>query len=232
MITCLNCQTALALDAVFCPECGTSTNSTAFQNSNSNENKFTSFIAPVLESMDKGNFLLKPMQWLFAALAVSLLISPFRTIYKLKEAEVFANASVFALLLSIFCLFMGWIGFQIWWSRKKYMAECLLPQDEFKAIPLFSYFLQTIGEWYGAYVAIMGVGATIATFFLTKETSYFISFKLKTFFIILPDIIDFSSFGGLILSVLGGFLILIVFRYLAEFIRAIAAIANNTKRNN
>lgn len=229
---CFNCQTALTAEATFCPECGMSTNlNSRLTTSQATGNPFASFISPVLQNIDKGNFLLKPMQWLFSVLAVGLLLSPLGTIAELSVQNVFDNASMFAFIIAIFCLFMGWIGFQIWWNRKIHLAKNIQAENEYKAIPLLSYFLQTMGEWYGAYIAIMGVGTTLATVFLTKSSSFFVGYKLSAFYLVLPDDIDYSNFiEGILLSLIGGFLIVIIFRYAAEFIRAIASIANNTKK--
>ncbi len=231
MNNCYNCHTPLQIDAAFCPECGANTSATlGDETSLVNENKFTSAIAPLLKNMDQGNFLIKPMQWLFISIAIILIIAPFATIKTLKEEEVFVDASAFALIISFFSVFMGWIGFQIWWYRQKSLSEKIKGEDEFKAIPLFSYFLQTCGEWYGAYIAIIGVGVTIASVFVREEAATDISLYLKKFFILLPDQIEYGNiFKGILFSVLAGFLILIFMRYIAEFIRAIAAIANNTK---
>lgn len=232
MNSCTNCHTTLHNHAAFCPECGIPVNrNLPNEFEYISKNKFTGFISPVLNEMDRGNFLVKPMQWLFIVIAVALLISPIGTVIELKKEDVFADASIFAIIISIFSLFMGWVGFQIWWQRKKTLEEKIEKNDEFKAIPLFSYYLQTMGEWYGAYVAIMGIGVTIATFFLTESTGYFIGLKLIKYFIILPPSIDFSSYSSIFYSVIGGFFILIFFRFIAEFVRAIAAIANNTSRN-
>ena len=234
MINCAHCTTLLAIDAAFCPECGTATNISSAINTEemgyNSANKFTSFIAPALDDMDKGNFLIKPMQWFFIANAFLSLILPLAVVIKLKKDDVFADASIFAIIISLFSIFMGWIGFQIWWNRKNTLQEKIHKQDEFKAIPLFSYNLQTSGEWYGAYVTIMGVGSAIATFFLAKDRVGY--YNLKSYFIILPPGADPSSYWMIIYSVIAGFFILIIFRFIAEFIRAIAAIANNTAKNN
>jgi hypothetical protein len=74
---------------------------------------------------------------------------------------------------------------------------------------------------------------TIAKVFIKYERQEFMSSILMAYKIVLPTYIDYDNFlPGIILSTLAGFLIFLISRFVAEFIRAIAAIANNTKTIN
>ncbi len=86
MTLCNNCHASIPLDSDFCPECGIKIDrDVAYEPQPLNHNQFTSFIAPFLFKIDYGNFLLKPIQWLFIAQGIGSLLIAFWTIYLLKK---------------------------------------------------------------------------------------------------------------------------------------------------
>lgn len=185
-------------------------------------NKFTNFIAPLLKSVDDGDFFRKPMLWLYFLMAVLNLLLPFYVLYKGIDGGIFGGQAkwIFAfILIWLFLAAAAWIGFQIWWNRKDKVTLTLTEGEEFVSTPVFSHFLQTFGEWLGSFYAIVGFGvALIGVIFLGSGST-------------IPGLDMFS--GGwlnIIIYPLSGYLIVVLFRFIAEQTRAIVQIANNTKK--
>jgi len=129
---------------------------------------------------------------------------------------------IIAFLLSwIVVAFACWIGFQLWWDRRK-KVETIVASSEFVATQCFSEIFQTFGEWLGTYVGIIGAGVgLIATVILGRDGSEL--FELMG--------LRFLSMGALVI-VMGpiiGFFIIVISRFLAEQLKIFAALANNTK---
>ena len=95
--------------------------------------------------------------------------------------------------------------------------------DEFVATPVFSHFIQTLGEWFGTYIGLVGFGfALLATIILGDEGRYL--------GLILGIPYLNTGWMAVITMPIIGFLIIVVSRFLSEQIRALASIANNTKK--
>lgn len=120
----------------------------------------------------------------------------------------------------IVVVFISWIGFQIWWNRRKKIYSVITAHDDFVAIPVFSNFIQTFGEWLGM---LIGIGnpmlILIVAVFLKGDTS-----MLR-----LP-LVGSGALINIVLHPIYGFMIVVVTRVIAETFRALAAIANNTKK--
>jgi hypothetical protein len=190
------------------------------------DSKFFNLIAPFLSTIDDGRFFRKPVMWLYMLMALINVIIPFFLLYRSIENRFFDSPAIFIFVLSLVWLaiaFACWVGFQIWWDRKDKVNLSSTPQDDFVAIPVFSHFVQTLGEWLGTWIAIVGfVFALLATILLGKE-GYYLGREIG---------LGFFSFSAMsiILMPVYGFLIVIVTRFFAEAFKALVAIANNTKR--
>ncbi|MFO7790338.1 MAG: hypothetical protein R6V32_07185 [Bacteroidales bacterium] len=185
-------------------------------------NKFTAFISPVLKTVDEGDFFRKPMSWLYFLMAVLNLLLPFYVLYQAIDGNIFGGKAkwVFAfILIWLFLIAASWIGFQIWWNRKDRVTTATEKDDEFVSTPVFSHFLQTFGEWLGSFYAIAGFGvALIGVIFLGEGST-------------LPGLQMFTgSWINIIIYPLTGYLIVVLFRFIAEQTRALVQIANNTKK--
>ena len=192
------------------------------------DNKFFTFIKPYLSFIDKGHLYRRPFIWLYTILAIINLILPLYVLYMAIDNRVFESPAKFIivfLLVWIIIAFAGWVSFQLWWDRKSKIIPISSEGDEFVATPVFSHLIQTIGEWLGTWIGIVGFGvALLTTIILGDKGSQLthlvgLGFIMKTgiFFIILMPIY--------------GFLIIVATRFLAEQFRAFAAIANNTRKN-
>jgi hypothetical protein len=108
----------------------------------------------------------------------------------------------------------------VWWNRKSKVKN--LEASEFAATPILSEILQTFGEWAGTVIGIVGAGVgLIAAIVLGSEARLLFS-AIR---------LGFMNFGAsaIIIGPITGFFIIIVFRFVAEQLRILAALANNTK---
>ena len=183
------------------------------------ENPFFNFSKPYLDFIGKG----KIYSLVYTVMAILNIILPFFIIYKVIDYGLFSIGAkyVFAFIFSwLVIVFACWIGFQIWWNRRTNVSKAA--SSEFVATQAFSEILQTFGEWLGTMIAIIGAGVgLISTIFLGREASYLFS------------AIGMGGFGsGAIVIISGpiiGFFIIIFSRFLAEQLRIMVALANNTK---
>jgi len=167
------------------------------------------------------------MMWLYTLIAVINIIIPFYILYHAIENQIFQAPAKFIIVFILVFMaiaFSCWIGFQIWWDRKDKIDIISLPQDDFVAIPVFSHFVQTLGEWAGTWVAIVGfIFSLLATIILGQEGNY-LSQVFGLWFLNISAI-------SIILMPIYGFLIVISARVFAEALRALVSIANNTKKS-
>jgi len=180
---------------------------------------FFNYSVPYLDFIRKGEF----FTFIYFIMAVINLILPFVILYKVIDSGFFrADAKyIFTFILSWFVIvFACWIGFQIWWNRRTKIA--VIAASEFVATPVFSEIFQTFGEWLGTFIGIVGAGiGLIATIALGNEASY-----------IFETIgMGFLGYGAMVIIIgpVFGFFIIIISRFLAEQLRILAALANNTK---
>jgi len=181
---------------------------------------FFVFSKPYMDFIGKG----KIFGLIYFVLAIINLIIPFAVIYKTIDSGIFRGLPakyVFAIILSwLIIAFASWIGFQIWWIRRKKVTDTT--SFEFIATTSFSEILQTFGEWLGSFIGIIGAGVgIIALIFLGNEASYLFSMIG----------LDFMNFGPLVIIIgpIIGFFIIILTRFFAEQLRLFASLVNNTK---
>ena len=190
-------------------------------------NIFFNFIASYLSTIDDGRFFRKPIIWLYSLIAVINIVIPFYILYLAIKNQTFQLPGKFIFVfisVLITIAFACWIGFQIWWDRKDKIDIISSSQDDFIAIPVFSHFVQTLGEWLGTWVAIVGfVFSLLTTIILGGEGAY-LSQGLGLWFLNISAI-------SIILMPIYGFLIVISARVFAEALRALVSIANNTKKS-
>jgi hypothetical protein len=181
------------------------------------EKPFFTFSRPYLDFIDKS----KIYSFVYFVMAIVNLILPFVILYKVIDSGFFKLGAkfVFAFIFSWIVIdFACWIGFQLWWNRRKKILNT--GTSEFSATLIFSEILQTFGEWLGTLTGIIGTGAgLIASIFLGNDINY------------LFRVIGMGYMGfGPIIVILGpiiGFSIIIIFRFLAEQLRIWASIAHN-----
>jgi uncharacterized membrane protein len=160
---------------------------------------------------------------IYFVMAFINLIIPFVILYKVIDSGFFSLGAkfVFAFILAWFViLFACWLGFQLWWERRKNIKN--IGVTEFVATMFFSELLKTYGEWLGTLIGIIGaVGGLLASIFLGNDVNY------------LFNVIglDFMRFGVMVVIAgpIIGFIIILVSHFLSEQFRLWVALANNTK---
>jgi len=193
-------------------------------------NMFMSFIAPYLLFIDKGHMFKKPFSWLYALIAILNLLLPLYIIYQLIDNGIFDAAfkiSITVVLAWVIIAFAGWVSFQLWWDRKTKITFSSDDDAEFVATPVFSHFIQTLGEWIGTWVGLAGFGFALLTTIILGEEGRYLGYRYS-----IPFVGEYlgSGWANVILMPIYGFLIIVLTRFLAEQIKALSAIANNTKQ--
>lgn len=183
-------------------------------------------IRPFLALMDNGHFYRKPFAWLYLAIGIINVLFPFYILYEAITRGISNNSGKFIFVffvLWVVIAFASWISFQLWLDRKEKLSANSNQEDEFVATPVFAHFFQTLGEWIGCWIAIVGFFAALfVTLVLGDEGGYF------GYMIGLPFLK--TGFAFAILMPLYGFLTILITRFLAEQFRALATIANNTRK--
>lgn len=191
------------------------------------DNKLLAFLDKVWNYIDNGKFYREPFRWLYAVIAALNLLFPIYVIYMAIDSRILkflSGGEVFAcVLIFLLFIFLGIMSAHLWFNRQKKVKEYLQEDNDFVAIPVVSHFIQTLGEWLGFY---LGVGGCIISLL-------FVIFGLDSY---VGDILGGgflhigSGFIMVIIYPIMGFLVVVSGRLLAELYRALASIANNTKR--
>jgi len=191
------------------------------------ENKFFTFIKPYLSFIDNGHLYRKPFSWLYTLLAVVNLILPIYIFYQAADNNIFDTGAKFIivfLLVWIIITFVSWVSFQLWWDRKSKVISTSSEGDDFVATPVFSHLIQTIGEWLGTWIGIVGFSVALLATIILGDEAYYLSNQIGIPFLK-------TGFLFVILMPIYGFLIIVATRFLAEQFRALSSIANNTRKN-
>lgn len=236
MKKCSNCGYEMEDSSSFCPMCGTSVSDENQENSSEESEEeyeyedepwykndiFHLAIAPLVRKFDNGSFFL-----LIATVIIDILVTTFLLAQPLHAYNTFkdkalvgatTSAKSLELIVAIVILIFAIFTFGYWMKRIKKLKQLFNPKDEFVVIPLGSYLFQWIGEWLSLLLLIGGIMGVVLSF-ITVNTS---SFLLNLF-------ANYGMVGGII-AIAASPIIVFVFRIIAEKIRALTAIANNTSR--
>jgi hypothetical protein len=190
------------------------------------KNKFFTFIQPYLSYIDSGHFFRKPFGWLYLLFAVANLLTPLYVLYTAVDNHLFdvqAKYTFVFLIVWAIIAFASWVSFQLWWDRKDRVTGTSIEGDEFVATPVFSHLIQTFGEWLGTYIGVAGTGIAVVVTVLLGEEAGMLS-RLAGL-----GMMKFGL-GAILIMPVYGFLIIVFTRFLAEQARALASIANNTRK--
>ncbi len=190
-------------------------------------NKLFAFFEPVWRFIDNGSFFREPFRWLYMAIAVLNLLFPLIVIFGAIGSGVFeymSGGAIFAfVLVFILLIALGIMSFVLWMDRQKKLKVQLREENEFVAIPMVSHFIQTLGEWFGFYIGIFGCLSSLLFMLFGGDE------MLNR--VIGANLLPWGTgVVMLIIYPIMGFLIVVSARLLAELYRALASIANNTKR--
>jgi len=137
------------------------------------------------------------------------------TVFKRNEMKS-GNTIVALLLFSLMALLLGALNFLLWWSRLMDLKTLFKVQDKFVATPVASHFIQTLGESLGLTISLWG--------FFTALIYFTCHITIGQFGLYLTGFGFFSIF----LPFLVGFIIMFVFRIMAELLKAVVVIANGS----
>lgn len=183
--------------------------------------KLNKYADTCLSFMDSGKFFGKPFLWIFTIIAVLSLLVPVLALVGMFTGGLFnesATTIIGALIAWLFIALAGYIGFKIWWNRKNAIQNINKKSTEFIVIPLFSHFIQTLGESLGFYIAIVGLGASLVfSLFSVNPLGMMMEF-------------DIPVTAGIFIFPLVGFFTVVLSRAFAESIKAMVTIAINTKK--
>ena len=191
------------------------------------KNKFFTFITPYLNFIDRGDIFRKPFSWLYALLAILNLLVPFITLFWAINKNIFeygdSKVMITFFFIWIVIAFASWVSFQLWWDRRIKVTQTTIEGDEFLATPVFSHYVQTLGEWIGTWVGIVGTAVSLSVTIFMGDTGSYLMQDLDIPFVE-------AGIASIILMPIYGFLIIVFGRFLAETFRALSSIANNTKK--
>ena len=164
---------------------------------------------------------------LYGFIAFINLIPPIYLIFEAAENEIFdlkGKIPILFCIIWIIITYASWVSFQIWWDRKSKIFSTSSEGDDFIAIPVFSHFIQTLGEWIGSWLVIVGFLISLTTLLIFNE-----EMKMLSSIADIPIIENQMLF--LITVPIIGFLIIVITRFIAEQSRALASIANNIRKH-
>jgi hypothetical protein len=181
---------------------------------------FTNFAKPYLDFIGKG----KLFYLIYTIMAIINLLLPFAVIFTVIQSDLAGIGGarfIFTFILSwIVITFACWIGFQLWWDRKSKVKY--FENSEFVVTHIFSEIVQTFGEWAGTMIGIIGAGVGLIAAVILGDYARYLFRVIGMGF--LPSGIIVVVAGPLI-----GFLIIIFSRFVAEQMRLLATLVNNTK---
>lgn len=185
---------------------------------------FLMFAAPIFNSIDSGLFFKRPFMWLYIIIAILNWLVPVYFIIRLLDNSYLFENGDSKIVIGIGLILLGsllasWLGFQLWWHRKDKLKETSSHGDEFVATPVFAHLFQTIGEWLGIWIFVIGLVVGVVALFGSSDAAYALGLQA------------FSSLGfaTILLAPIASFFVILLFRFLAEQFRALAAIGNNTR---
>lgn len=185
-------------------------------------NKGKNILYSLLGSFDNGNFFRRSFHIIYLIQALFFILMPIFLLYQAIDNNIFdAGAKYTFMFIFVFLIitFVALVCCIMWWQRSKIVKNLGSITDEFTATPLISHLIQTIGETYAVFVALGGsLFLLVMTLFGDDQFQRALNLPLGT------------GFFGMIGCILIGFVILIVTRLWAELLRAVTAIANNTKK--
>ena len=199
------------------------------------------YLSKLLSLIDNGKFFIVPMKWIYKLLSFLIFLVPLFVLFwiiqlfnsgMLKYMDGWNKfvAAILCFLFFVAVIAMAYINFRFWQSRSKKMDHIVKVGDQAVAIPLYSNLLQNIGEIWGINIAVVGpvyvfliylfavlTGADVMR--MVGSDNYFLMLIIGLILVILYTAI----------SIIIGFLVVLIFRFIAESIRLVAQIANDTR---
>ena len=182
-------------------------------------NKGVTCFKSVLNYVDSGAFFHAPVWWLYVLLGVFSALAPFYLLFDFF-IPMFKHMNAWPIIVSIVAwvvmLACGLVKFLLWWNRKDQLAALAPVGDDFPVTPIFAHFNRTLGEWLGFTVGVEFFLVSLIVFLLAGGDA--------------RRLLPVSGLGMIFALPVAGFVIIFASRFVSEIIRALAAIAVNTKK--
>lgn len=172
-------------------------------------------LKPMFDYIDSGKLFRQPIQWLYYVLGVIFAIALLASISRTAEFfDLGGTMVVVAVLVIILQIALAAFSVLFWIKRGDDMAHDTAVGARFVAIPAVANIIRCFGEFAGIVIAIFGiyVGVIAGIFWLFSSWRDYVG---------CPFLI---AIGGPVV----GYLILLINRFFAESMLAIASIANDT----
>ncbi len=173
-------------------------------------------LKPMFDYIDSGKLFRQPIQWLYYILGVIFAIFMLYSIsYSSKMFDIGGAAMVVAIFVIILQIALAAFSVLYWIKRGNDMATDTAVGARFVAIPAIANIVRCFGEFAGIVIAIFGVYfGVIAGFFwlFSREMQYLVE----------------CPFIAVLVGPVVGYIILLLNRFFAESMLAIASIANDT----
>lgn len=199
------------------------------------------YLSKILSLIDNGKFFIIPMKWIYKLFSILAFVLPLVVLFfiyqlfdsgMLKYAEGWTKfvAVVFCILFFVTMLGVAYANFLFWQSRCKKIDHIVKVGDQVVAIPLYSNLIQNSGEIWGINVAVVGPVLSLLVYLFTVFTganAMGMGGSDNYFLLIIIGLVTLIIYT--IISIIIGFLIVLIFRFIAESIRLVAQIANDAR---
>ena len=180
-------------------------------------------VNPVVKGFDSGNYFRVIAKCIIYIMAYGFLLwQPLQAVitYRMFDnmylSDGLASFKFLLFMMAVAGLLLAGWSMGYWRKRVRRIDSLLKPGDDFVAIPLGSYLLQWIGEWLAAVLCVMGVFGLFLSLSVSSGRYY------------LDEFLPLGFLGSGFTVIITGLILPFVCRIMAESIRALAAIANNT----
>lgn len=173
---------------------------------------------PLFDYLDSGKLFRQPMAVLYYILGIVLGIACLVPLAKFWEEAKWIEGMyyVYAVYLTLIFLALGVFTVLFWFRRAGELKQDAPVGARFVAIPVVTNFFKVIGEWLGFVIAIGCAAAGVGMIL-------FASFEIGSTAVL-------SGLAAIVGGVIGGYLTIVFFRFMAELYFAIASIANDTRK--
>ncbi len=205
-------------------------------------NVIKSLFYKLLQLIDDGRFLIKPMKWFYYFKGVVPFLIPVCVLYFIftetprflfLDVHVYNNAwakilvYVFGYVFIVYLIFLAYIIFLFWVHRAKRLEKVVRKGDAIVAIPLFADNVKNNGEIFALFLSFAVIGWSIM-FFVFMIISGAEAFYTHDFFenvlILLAECV-----GSSIVAIIISFFIIMVTHFIAERLRLFAQMCNDLR---
>lgn len=177
--------------------------------------------------IDSGSFFREPMRWLYVVIGILMSLGCLIGIWQLIDTGVFKYQALYAILATLVMLAVSVFAVLFWINRSKHLKDKVQVNDDIVAIPVVAHFTQSIGECVGIIMCTVVALMAFLVPLLAGDMGGYMFRELIPIDVSGPLL---TAIFGALFCVIWGYLIILVAHFWAETMRAIASIANNTRR--